>query len=130
MSQHYHAVVWIDHREAKVFHFGRDGADKRVIHPDKPSRQVHHRANSIGSGHARADHDFLHEVAQAIADAGAVLITGPATTKAELMKHMAEHDPKILKLVRAVESIDHPSDGQLLAYARKYFKADDKMHTL
>lgn len=130
MSQHYHAVIWIDHREARIFHFGRDDAERMVIHPDNPSRQVHHRANAVGSGHARADHEYLHEVAKAVADAGAILVTGPATAKTELMKHMAEHDPKVFKAVRAVESIDHPSDGQLLAYARKYFKADDKMHTL
>ena len=24
MSNHYHALVWIDHREAKVFHFNRN----------------------------------------------------------------------------------------------------------
>lgn len=130
MSDYYHAVVWIDHHQAKVFHFGREGAEKLVIHPDKPSRQVHHKANSIGSGHSKADHEFLHEVAMAIADAGSVLITGPSTAKTELMKHLSGHDPKVFKLVRAVETVDHPSDGQLLAYARKYFKADDRMHTL
>jgi len=29
--------------------------------------------------------------------------------------------------VVGVESIDHPTDGQLVAYARKYFVAKDKM---
>ena len=26
-----------------------------------------------------------------------------------------------------VESVDHPTDGQLVAYARKYFVAKDRM---
>jgi hypothetical protein len=26
-----------------------------------------------------------------------------------------------------VETVDHPSDGQLVAFARKYFKAADRM---
>ena len=29
------------------------------------------------------------------------------------------------ELVVGVETVDHPSDGQLIAYARKYFVARD-----
>ena len=28
---HYHAVVWIDHREARVFHFSPTEVDKLVV---------------------------------------------------------------------------------------------------
>ena len=31
------------------------------------------------------------------------------------------------KMIAAVETVDHPSDGQLVAHARKYFKVEDKM---
>ena len=31
------------------------------------------------------------------------------------------------KKVVAVETVDHPSDGQVLAYARKHFRASDQM---
>lgn len=123
---HHHAVVWIDHREAKVFHFNAAEVEKLVLHPDNPSQQVHRKANSIGAGHAAADEDFLHEVAQAIADAGAVLITGPGVAKTELVKHIHRHDPKLMDIVAAVETVDHPSDGELLAHARKYFAAADR----
>lgn len=124
---HYHAVVWIDHREAKVFHFSPTEADKQVLHPDKPAKHLHHKAMSIGSGNAPANHEFLHAVAQAVADAGAILITGPGSAKTELVKHIEQHDPKLKKLIVGVETVDHPSDGQLLAHARKYFKAADRM---
>ena len=72
---HYHAIVWIDHREARVFHFSAAEADELVNHPDRPTRHLHHKANSIGSGHAPEDHAFLQRVTESIADAGAVLIT-------------------------------------------------------
>ena len=124
---HYHAVVWIDHREAKVFHFGPSDVEKLVLHPDNPTKQVHRKANAVGSGHAAPDHDFLHAVAGAIADAGAVLITGPADAKSQLVTHIEQHDPKLKKLIAGVETVDHPSDGQLVAFARKYFKAEDRM---
>ncbi len=128
MSQHhYHAVVWIDHREARVFHFNPTDVEKLVLHPDHPTKHIHHKANSIGSGHAAADQDFLHAVAQSIADAGAVLITGPASSKADLVKHIDRHDPKLMKVIAGVETVDHPSDAQLVAYARHYLKASDRM---
>jgi stalled ribosome rescue protein Dom34 len=126
-THHYHAVVWIDHHEARVFHFSPTEVDRLVLHPDRPTRHIHHKANSIGSGHAAEDHDFLHATAQSIADAGAVLITGPANAKAELVKHIQQHDPRLMKIILGVETVDHPSDGQLVAFARKYFKVEDLM---
>jgi stalled ribosome rescue protein Dom34 len=128
MSQnHFHAVIWIDHREARVFHFNPSDADKLVLHPDHPTKHIHHKANSIGSGHAGADKEFLHAVTESVADAGEVLITGPSSAKTELVKHIHEHDPRLMKIIVGVESVDHPSDGQLLAFARHYFVAKDRM---
>jgi len=126
-EHHFHAVVWIDHREARVFHFSPTEADKLVLRPDHPTKHIHHKANSIGSGHAGADRDFLHAVAQSIADAGAVLITGPANAKTQLVEHIRHHDPKLAKLIAGVETVDHPSDAELVAHARKYLTATDRM---
>lgn len=125
MTHHFHAIVWIDHREAKIFHFSKDEADKLVLKPDHPTRHIHHHANAIGSGHAKTSEAYLHEVAKAVADAGAILITGPSDAKSELMEHMKKHDPQVAKRVAAVEAVDHPTDGQLVAHARKYFKSAD-----
>ena len=126
-KHHYHAVIWIDHHEARVFHFGPTDVEQLVLHPDHPTRHIHHKSNTIGSGHDSLDNGFLHAVAEAIADAGAVLVTGPANAKTELVKHIQHHDPKLMKLILGVETVDHPSDPQLLAYARKFFKAADRM---
>jgi stalled ribosome rescue protein Dom34 len=125
MSSHFHAIVWIDHHEARIFHFNADEVENLVLHPNNPTRHIHHKANSIGSGHAPEDQAFLHHVADSIADAGAVLITGPANAKTELLKHIHHHDPKLIDIIAGVETVDHPSDGALVAYARRYFKAAD-----
>ncbi|HZC56911.1 MAG TPA: translational machinery protein, partial [Xanthobacteraceae bacterium] len=98
-----------------------------VLHPDNPTRHIHHKANSIGSGHAAEDQNFLDAVAKSIADAGAVLITGPANAKTELVKHISKHEPQLMKIIVGIETVDYPSDGQLLAHARHYFKAEDLM---
>jgi stalled ribosome rescue protein Dom34 len=124
---HFHAVVWIDHREARVFHFSPADVARLVVHPDNPTKHLHHKANSIGSGNAAEDHAFLHAVAQSFADAGAVLITGPGSAKTELLKHIHHHDPQLMKIIDGVETVDHPSDGELVAHARRYFSAEDRM---
>jgi stalled ribosome rescue protein Dom34 len=126
-TSHYHAVVWIDHREARVFHFSPTDVERLILHPDNPTRHIHHKANCIGSGHASEDQEFLRVTAESITDAGAVLITGPANAKSELIKYIHQHHPKLENTIKGVETVDHPSDGQLVAYARKYFSTSDRM---
>ncbi|MEQ1715054.1 MAG: translational machinery protein [Hyphomicrobium sp.] len=127
MTAHYHAIVWIDHREARVFHFNVSDVDTLVLHAHNPKKHLHHKGNTIGSGHAGVDHAFLGEVAEALADAGAVLITGPGSAKTDLKKHIESHMPALHKKIAGVETADHPSDGELVAHARKYFKADHQL---
>ena len=43
------------------------------------------------------------------------------------MKHIEKHEPKLMKTILGVETVDHPSDAQLVALARKYFKTADRM---
>eukprot|EP01037_Dinobryon_pediforme_P021096 gene21096-21875_t len=127
MSQTYHAVVWIDHREARVFHFGRESAERIVIHPDHPSHHLHHKANSIGSGKSGEDHEFLHAVAEALVGSEAILITGPGSAKTELVKHIEAHDKAIAPKIVAVETVDHPTDKELVAHARSRFSFDHEV---
>jgi hypothetical protein len=124
---HFHAVVWIDHREARVFHFSADDVESATIHADQPKKHLHHKHGSIGSGHAKEDQEYFHKVAEAVSDAGAILITGPANAKTELVKHIEKHDPGLRKKVAAVETLDHPTSGEIVAHARKYFARDNQM---
>src|SRR5471032_2730534 len=122
-THHFHAVIWIDHREARVFHFNPTDVEKLLLHPYHPTKHIHQKANPIGSGHGAADNEFLHAVAASVADAGAVLITGPANAKSQLVKHIDQHDPKLMKVIAGVETVDHPSDAELLSYAKHYLMA-------
>jgi len=128
MTEHYHALIWIDHHEAKIFHFSATESDRMRVNSTDPHQHLHHKANTRGSGHAPVDHVFLERVAQAVADAGAVLITGPANAKHELAAHIERQHPQLGKRISAVETLDHPTDGELLALARKFFRANDRMH--
>lgn len=126
MSQHNHAVVWIDHHEARIFHFSDDDLTKLVVRPDDPHVHLHHKAASIGSGNAAADQAFFDETLTALGGAKEVLVTGPGSAKTELVKHAARHAPAILETILAVETVDHPTDGQLVAHARSYFAVADR----
>lgn len=126
MSQ-YHAVVWLDHKEARVFHFNTEEVEKTVVHPDHPNVNLHHKSGATGSGNAKEDQHYYHEVVEALSGAEAILILGPAQAKLELFKHIQHHDKNVVEKIVAVESSDHPSDGQILKYARQYFVAVDRM---
>jgi len=127
--QHYHAVVWIDHRQARVFHFSADDADEIVIHPNRPVRDFQH-GNKGADRREKEDQAFLEQVTKAVADAGAILIVGPANEKHELMKHIERIHPDMKVHVEGVESLDHPTDGELIAWARRFAKAADRMRPL
>jgi stalled ribosome rescue protein Dom34 len=124
---HYHAVVWLDHHEAKVFHFNAAEMGELRVMPAKPHVHLHHHRGSNTDGHAKEDQHYYHNVAMALADASEVLVCGPGLAKNELVKHVENHDPAWRKKVVGVETVDHPSDNQIIAHARKYFLAADKM---
>ena len=125
----FHAVGWLDHREARVFHLNETDVEKLTIHPERPHRHLHHKAGAIGArqGHAAEDESYYHEVAAALADAGEVLVVGPGQAKLALLRHLHRRAPDVERKVVGVETVDHPTDGQLVAHARHYFHAADRM---
>jgi hypothetical protein len=126
MTSHLRAVIWIDHAQARVIRFDRETSSTHVIRPEGGTPHLHHKANSIDSGHVAEDSAYLHAVGQVIAGVDAVLVTGPANAKLELMKHLTRHDPLLLGKVSGVQTVDHPTDGQLLDLARHHFKMADR----
>jgi stalled ribosome rescue protein Dom34 len=122
MPTHFHAVVWLDHSQARIFHIGLTGDDEVTLHPHLQTNHLHHKANSIGSGNAAPDKEFLAQVSSALSDAGEILIIGPAGAKTELAKYLREQHPAIGKRIVAVEAADHPSDAEIVAYAKRHFK--------
>jgi stalled ribosome rescue protein Dom34 len=122
MTSHFHAAVWIDHSQARIFHIGLNDADEVTLHPHLPTRHLHHKANTIGSGHVPPDRDFLEQVAGALQDAGEILIIGPASAKSELAKFLHEKHSAIGSRIVAVEPADHLSDREIVAHAKRHFR--------
>ena len=124
---HYHAVVWLDHSEAHVMHITADDVEKSVVETTKPHAHLHAKSGTLGAGHQVQDNAYYHAIVEALTGAKEILVVGPGQAKMHLIKHIHAHDPLISDKVVGVETVDHPSDGQLVAYARKYFVAKDRM---
>lgn len=124
---HYHAVVWLDHNEAHIMHISPDDVEQSVVKPAEPHRNLQRKRGSVSGSRQPEDQHFYHEIVEAMSGAAEVLIVGPGHAKLELIKHIHAHDPKIADQVIGVETVDHPSDAQVVAFARKYFVAKDRM---
>ena len=124
---HVHAIVWLDHQDATVIGFSLDKSEVIEIHGQSPHLRIHRKSGIPGSGHAADDLDLFADVVGALGDMREVLITGPGTAKVAFEKYVRDRHPDVAQRIVGVETLDHPSDGELLAYARKYFKRVDQL---
>ena len=56
-----------------------------------------------------------------------VLIVGPASAKHEFFKFVQKKDRPLVSKIVGVETADHPTGGEIVAHARRYFEASDRM---
>jgi len=126
MSAHFHAIVWIDHQSARIFSFNRESSTQQDIKSHEESH-IHHKAGSVGAGHVHEGHAYLKTVADALSAYHEILITGPGAVKTELMSYLAQYAPETAKHVLGVETLDHPTDNEIMAFARKRFVGIDHM---
>ncbi len=122
-----HTIVWLDHHNAEIIDFSFDDKHVLHVHHEGGDRKLHHKVNTIGSGKVLEDRSFYNDIVTAMDDAHKVLITGPGNAKLTLKKHIDKYQPSLAKRVVGVETLDHPSVGELLAYARRFFKGVDQM---
>ena len=121
-----HAAVWIDHQEARIFAIDQDTFDLSTL--KAPHHRVHRKhPATVEHEHPAETARFLHDVARALSEAREILVLGPASAKRELVEHIEKHDHDLAKKIVGVETVDHPTDNQIAAYARKYFVAVDRM---
>ena len=126
MTSHQRAIVWMDHAQARVIRFDGETSSTSVIRPAGGTPHLHHKANATDDGHLPENQAYLHEVGKSIASVDAVLVGGPANAKLELMKHLARHDPLLLDKISGVQTVDHPTDGQLLDLGRRHFRMSER----
>jgi len=117
-----HIVVWLDHREARVITLLPEHFDETTI--SAPSHNDHHKESRGQEGikeHPEDTKRFFQELLVALKPAEQLLIVGPGTAKLEFQRYLHGHDHELEKKVVGIETVDHPTDGQLVAFARSHF---------
>jgi stalled ribosome rescue protein Dom34 len=121
-----HATVWIDHKEAKIFHI--EAVEAGGFDVSKVKAPHHHLTRKAEEqGHHAGSDRFFHEVAEALKDTEEVLVVGPSSAKLDFIRYVHKHDAALEPRIVGVETLDHPTDGQLVAYVRHYFHGKDRM---
>jgi len=108
----------MDHRRARMIFFGPGTSEIHEEESQAPHAKLHRKARVIGSGKAPDDHQFFDRIATRLRDANEVLVTGPSTAKNAFLTYVQERHPETFDRVVSVETLDHPTDGQLLAFAQ------------
>lgn len=115
------SALWIDQKTARVFH----------VRPEKlaaplPSLQRRRPKGPDGEAeHPTKDNErFFDEVARSLEATERLLLIGPAAAKIAFLQYVHEHDHPIAPKIVGLASVPHATDGQLAAYAKKYFRAD------
>ena len=117
-----HMAVWMDGDGARVFHVDAQRFDEETIR--SPKHHVHrHPKDQQTRSHDHPDDavHFFREVAHTLGDATAILIVGPAVAKLHFLRYLQKHEPTLEGRVVGLETVDHPTDRQLVAHVRHYF---------
>jgi hypothetical protein len=116
----YHAVLHIEHHDAQVLQFDAEEVQSEKVHAHD------HYTRQHGSD-VRTEHEFFGHVCDSLAGITEVLVTGSHAAQAAFRHYVEKHRPAITKQIAGWETVDHPTQPQLVALARKYFVAHDRM---
>jgi hypothetical protein len=119
-----HAVVWISHREARVLYVQPDKFDELTVATPQHLHRRHPKGEDGAKEHPDDAKRFFHEVSRSLEGIDGVLVVGPSTAKLEFIRYAHKHDHPLEAKIVGIETVDHPTDRQLAAHARAYFKLD------
>jgi hypothetical protein len=115
----YHAVAFVDHHAAEILQFGSDAVVERKVHEHRKLTRQHH------SG-VRTEHEFFGHVCDALDGIAEVLVAGGHMGLADFRHYVDQHRPMLAPRIVGYEVVDHPSENQLVALARKHFVRYDQ----
>jgi stalled ribosome rescue protein Dom34 len=122
VSHRFYAIVWIDHREAEVFHLSSTEESKVVINSHSSVQRLHQRSHADGTQHQAIDTDFFARIVSALNHTGGTLLAGPGEAKHDLERYIRGNRPDLGAHVQGIETVGHPGDEELIAIARDHFR--------
>lgn len=115
-----HAIVQIEHHVARVLQFDADDFRLRKI-------PVHQRDIFWRTDVVRPEHEFFADVCDSLEEMSMVLVVVAYAAHADLGRYVDRHQRALRARIIGWEAIDHPAEGQLLALARRYFSAHERV---
>jgi hypothetical protein len=117
----YNAVVLIDYHSAKIMQFGSEHA-----HGTKVNEHLH--LNGPRERNDRSRHEFFGKVCDALEGIAQVLVVGANSSLSEFRCYVRGHRPQAAVQLVAYQVVDHPSDNELVDFARTWF-SDHRLMT-
>ncbi len=116
----FHAVAHVDHHHAEVLQFDAEQVVQCDVHDHRKFTRQHGSA-------VRTEHEFFGQVCDALEGIAEVLVVGGHTGLADFHHYADKHQPLTAKRIVGYLVVDHPTENQLVALARKYFVKHDQM---
>ena len=120
-------AIWIDHKEAHIVQFHPDRIEESTIVASPPDHHKHPKGPAGAREHPEDNKRFFGEVTRSLAGTQQVLVVGPSSAKHEFLQYARKHDPAFDKKIVGLETVDHPTRGQLVAHAKEYFLRSDRV---
>ncbi|CAL4869414.1 hypothetical protein MMA231_03706 (plasmid) [Asticcacaulis sp. MM231] len=115
----FHAVLLIDHHTAKVLQFDAEQVEIETIFEKTVFTRQH-------NSQVRTEHEFFAEVCNALTGITEILVVGSHMAQADFRRNIEKHHTSVANRVVGWETVDHPTDPQLVAFARRYFNARER----
>ncbi len=115
----FHAVVLIDHHTAKVLQFDAEAVEIETL----TEKAAYTRQHNSG---VRTEHEFFAEVCKALSGITEILVVGSHMAQADFRRNVVKHHPLVATRIVGWETVDHPTDGELVAFARRYFAGHER----
>jgi hypothetical protein len=116
----FHAVVFINHQSAQVIQFGTEHSEGHKVLEHKHVTRQH-------GSQVRSEHEFFGDVCDALGGIAEIMVTGGHTGLADFKHYVEKHRPAVAPRISAYEVVGHPTQGELVALARKHFTKFDAM---
>jgi stalled ribosome rescue protein Dom34 len=116
----FHAVVLIDHQQAEILQFDAEHVEAEKVRASTRHTRQHGSA-------VRSEHEYYAHVCDALEGIAEILVTGSKTALADFKHYADKHRTTTAQRIVGYESVDHPSEKQLIALARQYFLKYDRM---
>jgi stalled ribosome rescue protein Dom34 len=129
MSEYLGVIIFIDRKEATVFHVSAKEEIKHAF-THTSARRPRHQANQEDSTKHAVDDAFMRRIASSLTLTDNTVICGPGNSKYELQSYLQKHSPQLAERVSGVEKLDDPKDSGILAIGRKFFEKRSHRHEI